>query len=184
MGPAVLETAPPFFCLVDVSRKQSTLTPAQVSEFERLRRETVAASFDDAVLKGAFDLGPRAAAFAREYALTGNAQGSAKVAGYSRQTAIKAAGRLVKQTARAVGEIRQELETVGASFRARLSGYMAGALIDVIEMRREFPGAAVLAVKALNDIFPPDPEPIRKEARIIDLDAIKSEAEKLGIYGE
>lgn len=167
-------------------RKTRTLTPQQFGVFERLRRSVVTKNWSDGRLKDDFGLSPKLAVFAREYALSGCTKNAAIYAGFQRKTAEKGASRFIKRCSRAIAAIRQDLELAGDSFKSELNEYLAGCLLDVVEMRREFPGAAVLAVKELREMYLFDYNPAAVESRQkkapIDLDAINREAQLLGIY--
>lgn len=129
------------------------MTGAQISEFDKMRRAIVARRFSDEILFERFRLSPLKAAFAREYALSRNAEKAARLAGYSQKTAHHNAARMVKATAKAVQLIRGDLENIGAEFRAGLAEYLANGLLEIFEMRLESPGAAVNAARLLSSLF-------------------------------
>lgn len=164
-------------------KNPQTITPAELSEFDKMRRATVA-RFTDEILKNDFGLNPRLAAFAREFALSGKAENAARVVGYAPKTARKNAAKIARKTAPAVAVIRSELGTTGAGFLSQLSEYVSRRLVDIAEMWRDYPGAAVLALKALNEIYI---EPVKnimpaEKTPPVPLDEIMHQAEMLGIY--
>ncbi len=175
-----------FLCFSrEMPRKTRTITPQQFGEFERLRRAVVSKNWSDERLKGDFGLSPKLATFAREYALSGCTKNAAIYAGFQKKTAEKGASRFIKRCSKAIAAIRHDLELSGDSFKAGLNEYLAGCLLDVAEMRREFPGAAVLAVKELREMFLFDFNPAaddKQRKALIDLEAIENEARLLGVY--
>lgn len=167
----------------EMPNNPQTVTPAELSEFDKMRRATVA-RFTDEILKNDFGLNPRLAAFAREFAVSGKAENAARVVGYAPKTARKNAAKIARKTAPAVAVIRSELENNGAGFLSQLSGYVVRRLVDVAEMWREYPGAAVLALKALNEIYIGPVKNIMpaEETPPAPLDEIRRQAQELGIY--
>lgn len=167
-------------------RKTRTITPQQFGEFERLKRAVVSKNWSYERLKDDFGLSPKLAAFAREYALNGCTKNAAIYAGFQKKTAEKGASRFIKRCSKAIAAIRRDLELYGDSFKAELNEHLAACLLDVVEMRREFPGAAVLAVKELREMYLFDYNPAAVESRHrkdpINLEAIENEARLLGIY--
>ena len=164
------------------------ITGDQINEYERLRRAVVETRFNDERLLDLFRLSPRLAAFAREYSLMRSPEKAARLAGYAPKTARKNAARLVKKTAPAVQMIRGELLNVGVEFRAGLAEYLANGLLEIFEMRRETPGAAVHAARVLQRLFidVKNNEPEKAEFEIlppdVDTAAIEEEIRKMGIY--
>lgn len=164
------------------------MTAAQISAFDRMRREVVERRFNDERLFELFKLSPRPAAFAREYAIVRNSEQAARLAGYSPKTARKSAARMVKMTASAVQAIRGELANMGAEFRAGLSEYLANGLLEIFQKRNEYPGAAVYAARELRRIYietktENEPLELLEAERNTDTKEIEDEIKKMGIYG-
>ena len=172
-----------------MSKKTDGINPEKLAEFEKLKRGIVERRFNDARIFELYGLSAKNAAFAREYALTNNSFNASRVAGYAENTTRKNTARLVKRTARAVNDIKNELANIGVEFRAGLSEYLANGLIEIFEKRGKNPGAAVYAAREIRRIYiesqePPGPPNIEK-AKIDqekNLDSILEECYKMGIY--
>ena len=132
---------------------KKTIDPAKLTEYERVRRDFVRRSFTDKVLKDRFGLLPRYASFVREYALTGNARNSAKLAGFSPKTSDKNAAKILRKCAPAVDAIGRELETVSDGVKISLREHLTASLLDILDNRNEAPAPAVMAARVLVDLY-------------------------------
>ena len=150
----------------NVSGKNSKLKvdAKSLSEYERVRRDFVRLEFPDCVLKGRFGLSSRLSDFAREYALSGNANAAALYAGFSRSTAKNCSKRIVKKCSSAVEVIRAALLETGDSYKVALKEHLTAAMLDIVDDRKEAPGPAVMACKVLFELYRLDvPVSLNKE---------------------
>lgn len=181
---------PSFFCIGGMNNKIEVITPQTMAHYEKMRRGIVDRVYNDTRLFQEYGLTPRAAAFAREYALTGNAQSSSRVAGYAENTTRKNTARIIAKTAKAIKAIKSEISEYGADFRAGLSEYLANGLIEIFENRLQFPGAAIYAARELRRIYLEGHE-IEDRGHLEEnttgvneaqLKEIENECRKMGIY--